>query len=190
MNIKDSQIIEFLKNDGVGVLPTDTLYGLVGSAFSQKAVERIYELKNRNEKKSLIILISSIDDLKKFGVEITEKAKIFMEKFWPGKVSIVLSFNNKQLCYLDRMGGTLAFRLPDKKDLIELLEKTGPLVAPSANPEGKEPAKNLEEAMKYFDGQVDFFVDGGEINSAPSTLVKIVGDKFDILREGAVKIVL
>ena len=189
MNIKDSQIIKFLKNDEVGVLPTDTLYGLVGSAFSIKAVERIYDLKNRNEKKSLIILISSLDDLKKFGVELTEKAKIFMQKFWPGKVSIVLPFNNKSLDYLDRMDGTLAFRLPDKKDLIELLEKTGALVAPSANPEGKEPAKNLEEAMKYFDGKVDFFVDGGEINSAPSTLVKIVGDKIEVLREGAVKIV-
>ncbi len=190
MNIKDSQIINLLKNDGVGVIPTDTLYGLVGSAFSKKAVEKIYELKNRNEKKSLIILISSIDDLKKFGVEIKEKAKIFMQKFWPGKVSIVLSFNNKKLDYLDRMGGTLAFRFPDNKDLIELLEKIGPLVAPSANPEGKEPAKNIEEAVKYFYKQVDFYVDGGEIVSEPSTLVKIVGDKIEVLREGAVKIVL
>ena len=189
-HIKDDYVPMLINKGGVGVIPTDTLYGLVGSAFSIKAVERIYDLKNRNEKKSLIILISSIEDLKKFGVEVTEKAKIFMQKFWPGKMSIVLPFNNKKLDYLDRMDGTLAFRFPDKKDLIELLEKTGALVAPSANPEGKEPAKNLEEVMKYFDNKVDFFVDGGEINSAPSTLVKIVGDKIEILREGAVKIVL
>jgi tRNA A37 threonylcarbamoyladenosine synthetase subunit TsaC/SUA5/YrdC len=71
----DRKISEIIKKNGVGVLPTDTLYGLVGSAFSKEAVDRIYDLKSRNEKKSLIILISSIEDLEKFGVKITESAK-------------------------------------------------------------------------------------------------------------------
>jgi len=174
----------------VGVLPTDTLYGLVGSVFSKRAVDNIYNLKSRSEKKSLIILISSIDDLKKFGVEITEKTRKFMEKVWPGKVSIVLHFKNNRLYYLDKMGGTLAFRVPDKKDLISLLKETGPIVAPSANPEGVVPAKNIKEAKKYFGSRIDFYVDGGEIFSEPSTIVKIEGDKIEIVREGAVKIVI
>jgi L-threonylcarbamoyladenylate synthase len=88
------------------------------------------------------------------------------------------------------MGGTLAFRFPKKEDLIELIKETGPIVAPSANSEGAVPAKNLDEARKYFGDEVDFYIDGGEIDSEPSTLVKIDGDKIEVLREGAVKIML
>ncbi len=183
------EVVEIIKRNGVGVLPTDTLYGLVGSAFSKVAVEKIYDLKSRSERKSLIVLISSIDDLKKFGVEITDKTRIFMKKFWPGKVSIVLPFHNDKLFYLDKMGGTLAFRLPKKRDLVNLIRETGPLVAPSANPEGVSPAKNIDEARMYFDDRIDFYVDGGMIDSEPSTLVSIDGDKIEVLRDGAVKIV-
>ena len=186
---KDSKIAEIIKKDGVGVLPTDTQYGLVGSAFSKEAVDRIYDLKSRSKRKSLIVLISSVDDLKKFGVEINETAKTFMQKFWPGKVSLVLPFRNEKLSYLDKMGGTLAFRLPNKKDLLELIEKTGPLVAPSANPEGTPPAKNIEEAKKYFAGKIDFYVDEGDLVSDPSTIVKIKDNKIEVIREGVVKVV-
>ena len=190
MFMKDNDVSKIIKNGGVGVIPTDTLYGLVASAFIESAVEKVYNLKNRDEKKSLIILISDIEDLTKFGVEITEKAKNFIKNFWPGKVSVIFKFNNKKLSYLDRMDGTLAFRLPKNDKLITILRETGPLVAPSTNPEGMPPAKNTGEAKKYFGEGVDFYIDGGEINSLPSTLVKIEGDDIKILREGAVKIVL
>ena len=190
MFMKDKNINKIIKNGGVGVIPTDTLYGLVASAFIESAVEKVYNLKNRNEKKSLIILISSIEDLDKFGVKLTDKAKSFIQKYWPGKVSIVLSFENEKISYLDRMEGTLAFRLPNDKSLIDLLKETGPLVAPSANTEGMPPAKNIEEAKKYFGEEIDFYFDGGEIDSLPSTLVKIEGDNIKILRQGAVEIVL
>jgi L-threonylcarbamoyladenylate synthase len=186
----DRKISEIIKKGGVGVLPTDTLYGIVGSAFSKIAVDKIYDLKSRSERKSLIILISSIDDLKKFGVEITETAEKFIKKYWPGKVSIVFPFHNPKLFYLDKMNGTLAFRLPKKGDLINLIKETGPLVAPSANPEGVTPAEDIDEARAYFDDKIDFYVDGGKIESEPSTLVKIDGDKIEILREGATKIVI
>jgi len=184
----NKKIIEILKKEGVGVLPTDTQYGLVGSAFSRRAVTKIYDLKSRIEKKSLIVLISSIDDLNMFGVEINEPAKAFMEKFWPGKVSIVLPFHNNRLYYLDKMGGTLAFRFPNKKSLINIIKDTGPLVAPSANPEGYPPATNIMEARRYFYKWIDFYVDGGDLVSDPSTIVKIIGDKIEVIREGAVKI--
>lgn len=190
MYMKDKDAIEFLKSGGVGVIPTDTLYGLVGSAFNEKSVEKIYNLKNRDEKKSLIILISSIEDLTKFGVELTEKAKNFIKNFWPGKVSIIFKFNNKKFSYLDRMDGTLAFRLPKDDKLITILRETGPLVAPSANPEGMSPAKNIDEAKRYFGEEADFYIDGGYVDSEPSTLVKMDGDDIKILRKGAVDIVL
>lgn len=181
--------INVLKNDGVGIIATDTIYGIVASAMSEKACNRVKEIKGRDEGKGFIVLISSIKDLEKFDVGVSEKAKIFMQKFWPGKLSIVLSPQTKKYNYLSAEDGTIAFRFPDKKDLIEILEQTGPLIAPSANPQGFPPAKNIEEAKKYFGDKIDFYVDDGELISAPSTLVKITGDDIQVLREGAVEIV-
>ena len=121
-----------------------------------------------------------------------------MKKYWPtcakssvgkpGKVSIILPCDNEGLSYLHMDTKTLAFRIPDKKDLRELLEKTGPLVAPSANHAGETPALTVEEAKKYFDGEVDFCVDGGRAESLPSTIIKIENDEMIVLREGAVKL--
>ena len=180
--------INILKNGGVGVLPTDTIYGLVGKAESKEAIKRIYDIKSRNEKKPLIILISSIKDLEIFGVEVSERAKTFLEKFWPGKVSVILPFSSEKFKFLNEIEDNLAFRFPNKKDLIEIIKQTGPLVAPSANPENLPPAKNIDEAKKYFENKVDFYLNEGELFSMPSTLVKIDGDKIEVIRQGTVKI--
>lgn len=171
----DWQIAEkILKNDGIGVLPTDTLYGLVCSAFSKKAINRIYKIKNRNKDKKLIVLISSLKDLKKFKIKITKEEAKILGKFWPGKVSIIL--------------GGIAFRYPKNKALLEILKKTGPLVAPSANIEGGKPAENINEAKKYFGNNVDFYISGGTLKSDPSTLIRIINNKIEVLRQGKVKI--
>ena len=142
--------IEILKRGGIGVAPTDTLYGLVGRAFSREAVERIYKAKIRTPDKALIVLVSSVEDLKKFGVEISRAKRDFLEKFWPGKVSVILPFKKPGLGYLDRAGGTLAFRLPDKKDLLDAIKETGPLVAPSADPEGNAAGNKYSGGGKIF----------------------------------------
>jgi L-threonylcarbamoyladenylate synthase len=175
------KIIKILKNDGVGVIPTDTLYGLVGSAFSKKAIEKIYKIKNRDKNKKLIVLISSVKDLEKFGIKINKEEAKILEKFWPGKVSIIIK--------------NIAFRLPKKKVLIDILKKTGPLVAPSANKEGEKPAENIKEAKEYFGpasmqggDSVDFYLAGGTLKSEPSTLLKIEKGKIEILRQGIIKI--
>jgi L-threonylcarbamoyladenylate synthase len=170
----DKKIIKILQSDGVGILPTDTLYGIVGNAFSKKTVERIYKIKGRDENKPFIVLISSIKDLEKFNIDFNIS---ILNKFWPGKFSILLPFKNKlsinKFKYLHRGTNEIAFRLPNKKSLIELLKKTGPLVAPSANPQGFDPASNIKEAKAYFEDKVNFYVAGGILKSAPSTLLRI-----------------
>ncbi len=153
------QVIKILKNGGIGIIPTDTIYGLVGSAYSKEAIKRIYKIKNRDKKKKSIILISSIADLKKFNIKLTSIQKLVLGKYWPGKVSIILN--------------GIAFRLPAKKSLIEILKKTGPLVAPSANIEGLPPAKNIKQAKEYFGNIVDFYLSGGTLESEPSTLIEV-----------------
>jgi L-threonylcarbamoyladenylate synthase len=96
-----------------------------------------------------------------------------LKKVWPGKVSVILPCINNEFKYLHRGSKSLAFRLPNKKSLIEILKKTGPLVAPSANPQGLEPAKNIKEAKDYFNNKVDFYMAGGTLKSKPSTILKI-----------------
>src|SRR3989344_4954201 len=85
-----AKIIKILKRGGIGVLPTDTLYGLVGLALNKKTVELIYKVRKRNPKKPLIILISSLKDLELFGIRLSSPTKKILNKLWPGKVSIIL----------------------------------------------------------------------------------------------------
>ncbi len=171
----------------IGVIPTDTIYGIVGQALNKDAVERIYAVRKRNPSKPMIILISSAKDLELFGIETDEKLKPIISQFWPGKVSVILPISNdyysEKLAYLHRGTNTLAFRLPEEKKLADLLSQTGPLVAPSANIEGMPPAKTIEEAKNYFGDQVDFYLDGGKMESPPSKLIKIENGKIIELRK-------
>lgn len=186
----DKNIIKILKNGGIGILPTDTIYGLVGSALSKKAVERIYKLKKRGDGKPFIILISKISDLKSFGVELNEKEKMVLKRFWPGPISIVLKCPNlnREMSYLKPLNQTLAFRYPNLKWLNVLLKKTGPLVAPSANPGELPPAETIEQAKKHFGNAVDFYVDVGHLSGQASTLIKIENKKVIVLRKGNVNV--
>lgn len=167
---------------GIGVLPTDTIYGIVGSALDKKSVARIYKLRRRNPKKPMVILIGSLEQLKLFGVRLDAQTKKLLKKLWPGKVSVILPCKSKKFTYLHRGTKTLAFRLPKPAWLQKLLRKIGPLVAPSANQEGKPPAKTIKEAKKYFGKLVDFYVDSGRIFSRPSKLIKLKNSKIVILR--------
>lgn len=174
-----------IRSGAVGVLATDTLYGLVGSALLPEAVGRIYQVKRRNIKKPLIILISDVEQIKYFGVEVTRDMLRAFRTYWPGRYSIVLPTKDAaRFDHLTRGGDSLAFRMPDRADLFELIDLAGPLVAPSANPEGMVPASNLEEAQKYFGNDVDFYADNGQVSGRPSTLIRYREDgELDIIRD-------
>jgi len=176
--------VEILDGGGIGILPTDTIYGMVGSALIPEAVERIYQARKRDKDKPLIILISKMKDLALFGIHPDRSSEKILERLWPGEISVVLPCPNEKFKYLHRGGKTLAFRLPNKESLICLLKKTGPLVAPSANPEGDRPAGSISEAKNYFGNQVDFYIDEGITKSSPSSLVSLENSRLKILRKG------
>ncbi len=179
------KIETILKQDGIGVLPTDTLYGVVGSALSKKAVQRIYDLKGRDENKPFIILISHIGDLALFGVKLSKEQALLLKKLWSEKrpTSVIVPVTQKKFEYLHRGTHSLAFRLPKNKSLSTLLKKTGPLVAPSANPQGMTPAKNVTEAKKYFSTNVDFYQSGTKKEGKPSKIVSLLGLQPEVLRK-------
>jgi len=166
----------------IGVIATDTLYGLVGSALNQETVERIYTVRRRDPRKPCIILISSTDELKRFGVETTPEMRQALNDVWPGPVSVILPCMSAEFEYLHRGAESLAFRFPNDKELLTLLRMTGPLIAPSANPEGLPPATTIATAQAYFGDHVDFYNDGGVRNGAPSRLARIKGSELSFIR--------
>lgn len=184
------KVQKVLKASGVAVIPTDTLYGMVGSAYSKNAVEKVYKIKGRDEGKPCIVLISKFSDLEKFGVNIPKEQNTFLQNIWPGKVSVILPCTDKKFQYLHRGTKTIAFRMigPRNRNLYKLLNNVGPLVAPSANPQGSIPASSVWEAEKYFGNKVDIYACGHTRKSLPSTLITFLNNKPKVLRKGAVSI--
>ena len=186
MDLKSTAI--YIQKGEIAVIPTDTLYGIVGSAFSKKAVEKIYAIKGRDENKPFIVLISSVSDLKKFGIVLSIPQKKFLSRIWPNPVSVILPCSSKKFEYLHRGTKSLAFRFPKNKKLQDFLKKTGPLVAPSANPQGEKPAETISEAKKYFSEKVLYYVSKGRKKGKPSTIVSLLKEQPIILRQGSLKI--
>lgn len=172
-----------LESNQIFVIPTDTIYGIVGSALNPEIVEKIYKLRKRTPSKPMVILISSFDDLKKFNINLNDEQNRLLQKIWPNPVSVIMPIEDPRFEYLHRGKKSLSFRMPKSKWLQNVLKASGPLVAPSANFEGEKPADTIDEARKYFGDSVEY-IDGGALISKPSTLIEFEGDEIKILREG------
>ena len=169
----------------IGVIPTDTVYGLVASAQDADAIKRLYALKSREAKPGTVIA-ASIDQLSKLGLKHRYLQAVV--DYWPGQISIVIPCG-PELHYIHQGVNSLAVRLPDDEQLLEFLEQTGPLITSSANRPGEPVAATISEAQAYFGNKVDFYVDGGDLSDRqPSTIIRVVDDAVEVLREGTVKI--
>lgn len=168
----------------IAVIPTDTVYGVVARADDPTAVARLYHLKHRQAKPGTIVA-ASIDQLVELGVK--RRYLTAVEQFWPGAVSVVIPCG-PELHYIHQGMGSLAFRIPDDRQLRALLEQTGPLLTSSANQPGEPPATTIQEAKAYFGDEVEWYEEGGTVNREPSTVIQVIDDAIEVLRQGAVKI--
>ena len=168
-SVNDQELYHVLRAGGIAILRTDTLYGIVCDATDESAVERIFRLKGRDGDKSPIVLIHSIDQM--FDTVSTTERE-YLESVWPGPVSVIMPSENAP-AWIHRSNESVAYRLPARDDLRRLLATVGPLIAPSANPQGQTPAMTIDEAVTYFGDQVDAYVDGGVVMDAtPSKLFR------------------
>jgi L-threonylcarbamoyladenylate synthase len=167
--VDDKRAGELLCGGAVGIIPTESVYGIVASAFDEAAVNRVYNLKQRTPSKPCIVLISKPEEMLLFDIapDTINNASLY----WPAKVSVVVPCLNKQFFYITRDTATLAFRVPAHTQLQTILQHSGPIIAPSANPESKKPATTIKEAYEYFGETVDFYTDGGVCNSKPSKVI-------------------
>ena len=180
-NILDDSAISALKNGQLTIAKTDTIYGILAAANSEKAVERLYEVKRRSLDKPVIILVANIDEIPDLAPSIKRK---YQEISKNRPATIVTKVSPNFLPHLPRNGGTLAFRVVPESPLAELIRTVGLLVAPSANPSGEKPAKNVTEAINYFHELVPIYVDSGETADAqPSQIVRInEGEEIEFIR--------
>mgnify|MGYP005991227827 FL=1 len=188
---KDVQkAISILENEELVAIPTETVYGLAGNIYSEKAIQSIFETKQRPLFNPLIVHISGLDQLSKIVDEIPEKAKLLAEKFWPGSMTLVLK-KSKNIPDLITAGkNTVAVRIPNHSITLELLRKLSfPLAAPSANPFNNISPTKPEHVERYFKDKLKMVLDGGTCkNGIESTIIGFEAGEPIIYRLGALAI--
>lgn len=183
--VKSADVANLIKGGAVGIMPTDTLYGIVCSAANEAAVQRLYGLKAREAKPGTLVA-ASIDQLVDLG--IPRRYLTAVGQYWPGPISIVIPVG-PALGFLHLGKGSLAIRIPSDASFQDLLSHSGPLLTSSANKPGATPAATIKEAENYFGDSIDFYVDGGDLSDRePSTIIRIIDDAVEVIRQGAVKI--
>ncbi len=170
----------------VVVMASDTVYGLMARAEDVEATTRLYGLKDRHSKPGTLIGLN-IDQLSELGLK--RRYLKAVEQYWPGPVSVIIPTGSTSLDYLSQGLKDLAVRVPDDPLLVSVLALSGPLITTSANLPGQPPAVDINQARRYFGGKVDAYFDSGDRSGRqPSTVIRIVDDAVEIIRQGAVKI--
>ena len=162
------------------MLRTDTIYGLLASATSPEAFKKLYSVRDRPLSKASILLVADPEDVPQLTTEQRNAYRVLSDE---RPTTIVQPVDDSYLPHLPRENGTLAFRVIALPHLRELVRLTGPLLAPSANPEGKTPATNIAEAKNYFGDKVSLYVDGGEVTeNTPSRIISFIDGAVQIIR--------
>ena len=184
-----SRAVTAIQQGEVIVFPTETFYGLGADALNSAAVEKVVSLKGRNLENPIAVVIADREMLKEVVAEVPPAALRLMERFWPGPLTLVLPAKKTLPAPLLNSSGGIGIRISSHPAATRLARELGrPLTATSANPSGKEPARTVEEAIGYFSGHVEIFLDGGRLGGTKgSTVVEIVGDRLKIIREGEIR---
>lgn len=170
--------LDYIKKGELLVLPTDTIYGLLADALNEKAVEKIYLLKERERSKHLLLQVANIEDISIFVKNFSEYNKLKIQNIY-NEYPTTIVFNDiyDKFNYLHNGTSTLGIRIPSVNDeYLKFLQKSGPVISTSANTAGQVNAKNIYEAKKYFGEKVSYYLDGGEIINNPSRVVQVDKD--------------
>lgn len=178
--------IACIKNEEVVGIPTETVYGIGVDPLSQAAVDKIFNLKEREENKPLSILVHSFHDLIK--LKIISKVPEIVELYWPGPLTIIVE---SELNFADGVGtknpNSIGVRVPDNELTLELLKKTGPLAVTSANISGQEDITNERDAEAVFGDKIGHYLQGSALHGSGSTIVDFRDEEFKVIREGPLK---
>ncbi len=181
---------DILKSGGLVAIPTETVYGLAANALSGDAVRSIFEAKGRPSDNPLIVHISHIDDIEKFGLvrEFPKSAKLLAERFWPGPLTIIMP--KSDIVPTETTGGldSVAIRLPSHPVAQEIIKAAGcPLAAPSANLSGSPSPTTAQHVLSDMQGRIPAVVEGGSCEvGLESTVITVCTEIPTVLRPGKV----
>jgi len=181
------EIAEALQAGAVAIFPTETVYGIGTSVFSPAGIRRIYQLKGRQWKKPLALLVPTLEAARPLVEHLPPEAAHLANLFWPGPLTLIL-----RASALGRLvtGGieTIGVRIPDHPIALGILRKTGiPLATTSVNRSGEEPAVTGRAAAKLFKAKVEWTIDAGACRvKEASSVVDMSHYPFTVIREGAI----
>lgn len=184
------QVADSLQNEEVAAIPTETVYGLAGNIFSEKAIRRVYEVKQRPLFNPLIVHIADVSEMGKVASSIPPLAQALAEKFWPGPLTLLLPKKDTVPDIITARKDTVAVRVPNHPVTLALLQQLPfPLAAPSANPFGSISPTTAEHVAAYFKDEFPFILEGGPCKKGiESTIIGFNEEGAIIYRYGSLAI--
>lgn len=178
------RVVEEIEKGNLVIMPTDTVYGIMADALNEDAINKVFIAKKR-ENKPLILLVSSIDMLKKYVKEVNELQMKLIEKYWPNTLTIIFDKNdnlsNNLTCGLETVG----IRMPNNRLLLDIMNKTNkPLISTSANISNHEVITSTDLIEEKLRNKISYILDDGIKTNISSTIVKVEDNKIHILRAG------
>ena len=177
-----------LKAGGLVAFPTETVYGLGGNGLDKEAARKIYAAKGRPSDNPLILHVSKMEEVYPLVENVPEKAKLLMESFWPGPLTLILK--KSKIVPLESTGGldTVAIRCPDNALTLELIERAGlPVAGPSANLSGSPSPTEASHVYHDLSGRIEGILDDGAVGiGVESTILDMSTDRPTLLRPGAI----
>lgn len=178
-----NELIDVLKKGELAILPSDTVYGIFADATSDVAIKRVDEAKESN--KPHLIVVSSIEMLKKYVSEINDLQEKIIEKYWPERLTILFKKNNLISDELTKGSEYIGVRMPKNDYLLKLLQEYGkPLISSSANITNEKVITNTKLIDPILKEKISYIYDAGDLSDIASTLIKVENNKIIFLREG------
>ncbi|MGV1009425.1 MAG: L-threonylcarbamoyladenylate synthase [Dermatophilaceae bacterium] len=178
--------VDVVAGGGLVVLPTDTVYGIGCDAFNVESVAALLAAKGRGRQQPPPVLVPNPRTLDGLARDVPQYARVLVERFWPGPLTLVVTAQSSLLWDLGDTNGTVALRMPDDETALELLRAVGPMAVTSANRTGAPAATTAAQAREQLGEAVALYLDAGPSGSAmPSTILDCTGEAPVIVRQGA-----
>ncbi len=185
---KLKDVAEIIKNCGIVVFPTETVYGIGANGLDKDAVKRLYKVKQRPVDKAISLLVSNVEMIEQLAKDITDMEYVLIKEFFPGPLTIILNKKDNVPDIVTAGGSTVGVRMPENEIALRLIEYGGvPIAAPSANISGHPSGTELNTIIDEFKENVDCYIDGGKSKiGVASTIVQVIDGVPHILREGSI----
>jgi L-threonylcarbamoyladenylate synthase len=184
MLVEQKKAKEILESGGNVIIPTETVYGLAASIYHRKALENIYALKRRPPKNPLIVHVASVDEALSLVEEVPTSFFKLADVFWPGPLTIILKAKEGLDSIITANLPTVGVRIPKHKATLSLIEKVGPIAAPSANLSGKPSGTRLKHLEKDFGYDFPILEGDEPCFGVESTIIGWIDNQWQMLRYG------